>query len=407
MASLRGRHLVGLVCFAQVLAQIGAFSWPALLPTLAPQWGLSNSAAGWVTGVFYLAYAVAVPILVTLTDRVDPRRIYLLGVSCTAASHALFAAFADGFWSALALRALAGIGWAGTYMTGVKLLADQVDEKLMSRAVSGHAASIGVSGALSFAWAGLLTSAYGWEAAFSMSSVMAVLAWIFVAALVPPGVPQGPGAGKLFDFRPVLANRPAMAYSIAYCFHTLEMNALRGWGVAFLGFVLVSAGASDSVVAPALVMTGIALIGTLGSVAGNEIAMRFGRRRLIVGAVVSSALLGCLLGLVGPAGYWLAAGLMLLYGVAIWLDSASLTAGAAGAAHPSRRGATLAIHSMLGYAGGFVGPLLIGLVLDLMGGHSPASWSFAFATIGALGLFTLIAFSWLKPGSIPGDLPSR
>jgi MFS family permease len=54
----------------------------------------------------------------------------------------------------------------------------------------------------------------------------------------------------------------------------------------------------------------------------------------------------------------------------IWLDSSSLTAGAAGSADPSRRGATLALHSMAGYAGGFVGPLMIGWILDLAGGMS-------------------------------------
>ncbi len=43
------------------------------------------------------------------------------------------------FWLALVLRALAGIGWAGTYMTGLNLLADQVDAKLMSRAAWGAA----------------------------------------------------------------------------------------------------------------------------------------------------------------------------------------------------------------------------------------------------------------------------
>ena len=48
-------------------------------------------------------------------------------------------------------------------MTGLKLLADQVDAKLMSRAVTGHAASIGVSGALSFSCAGLLAEFYGWR----------------------------------------------------------------------------------------------------------------------------------------------------------------------------------------------------------------------------------------------------
>jgi hypothetical protein len=33
---------------------------------------------------------------------------------------------------------------------------------MMSRAVSGHAASIGISGALSFSCAGLLAAFYGW-----------------------------------------------------------------------------------------------------------------------------------------------------------------------------------------------------------------------------------------------------
>ena len=75
------RRLVALVCLAQVLVQIGAFFWPALLPQLAPHWGLSNSGAGWITAAFYGAYMLAVPILVPLTDRYDPKRIYLLGVA--------------------------------------------------------------------------------------------------------------------------------------------------------------------------------------------------------------------------------------------------------------------------------------------------------------------------------------
>ena len=55
------------MCAAQVCAQIGAYTWPALLPEFIRDWGLSNSEAGWITGVFYAAYTVAVPVLVTLT----------------------------------------------------------------------------------------------------------------------------------------------------------------------------------------------------------------------------------------------------------------------------------------------------------------------------------------------------
>ncbi len=139
-------RLVAVVCAAQVMVQIGAYFWPALLPEMMRRWSLSNSEAGWITAIFYAAYMVSVPVLVTLTDRVDAKRVYLFGVGCSVAGHLLFGLLAEGFWSAMALRALAGLGWAGTYMTGLKLLADQVDARMMSRAVTGHAASIGISG---------------------------------------------------------------------------------------------------------------------------------------------------------------------------------------------------------------------------------------------------------------------
>jgi MFS family permease len=222
-----GALLVALVCAAQVLVQIGAYFWPALLPGMIPLWDLSNSEAGWITAIFYAAYMVSVPVLVTLTDRVDARRVYLFGVGCTVAGHLMFGLLADGLWSALALRALAGIGWAGTYMTGLKLLADQVDAKLMSRAVTGHAASIGVAGALSFSCAGILADFYGWPATFIAAAASAAGAWLIVAFGVR-GSARAAGDGvALFDFRPVFRNRSAMAYSIGYCIHTLEMSALR------------------------------------------------------------------------------------------------------------------------------------------------------------------------------------
>ncbi len=99
----------------------------------------------------------------------------------------------------------------------------------------------------------------------------------------------------------------------------------------------------------------------------------------------------------------LAAALVLVYGLVIWLDSSSLTAGAAGTAEPSRRGATLAVHSMLGYAGGFVGPLVVGWVLDLSGGMSPVGWGAAFLSVACLILVALGLFAFIRPRELVGD----
>jgi predicted MFS family arabinose efflux permease len=400
-------RLVAVVCGAQVLVQIGAFFWPALLPGMMRLWELSNSQAGWVTASFYGAYMLSVPVLVTLTDRVDPKRVYLFGVASTVIGHLLFGLLADGFWSALALRSLTGMGWAGTYMTGLKLLADRVDPKMMSRATAGHAASIGISGALSFATGDLIATAAGWRAAFIAAAASAAVAWVLVALVVPaqrrPATPAKDGRG-LYDFRPVFRNSSAMAYAIAYCIHTLEMSALRGWGVAFLGYVATATGAAAaSFASPAVVATGLGLIGTFASVVGNEAAIRFGRKRLIVSAMVSSILIGATIGFLGSLSYAFAAALLTVYGIVIWLDSSSLTAGTAGTAEPSRRGATLAVHSMLGYAGGFVGPLLVGWVLDFSGGMSQVGWGLAFLSVAMLMALALGTFWAIRPRELEGD----
>jgi predicted MFS family arabinose efflux permease len=399
-------RLVLLVCIAQTLVQIGAFFWPALLPQLAPQWALSNSAAGWITAAFYGAYMLAVPVLVTLTDRVDPKRVYLLGVGLTILGHLLFGVLAEGFWTALACRALAGIGWAGTYMTGLKLLADHVDAKMMSRATAGHAASIGVSGALSFATGDWLAQLFGWQSAFVTASLSALAAWIIIAVAVPrqSKVAAKPkdGAG-LYDFRPVFRNRSAMAYATAYAIHTLEMSALRGWGVAFLAYVATKTGATQAALSPAVLATALGLLGTVASILGNEAAIRFGRRRLVQAAMIGSIGLGATIGFIGTGSYEFAAILVLIYGTVIWLDSSSLTAGTAGTAEPSRRGATLAVHSMLGYAGGFLGPLMIGWTLDLSGGMSSLGWGLAFGLVALLMAVALAAFIHIDPQEVAGD----
>jgi len=278
----------------------------------------------------------------------------------------------------------------------------------MSRAVTGHAASIGIAGAASFACADLLDGLFGWRIAFAIVAGTAALAWLLVAWRVPAqvrsGAPAKPADGaSLYDFRPVLANRSAMAYALAYCVHTLEMNAIRGWGVAFLGYVALAAGGAPAALAPTTVLTLLALAGTVASVAGNEASIRIGRRRLVTLAMAGSALVAGSIGWLGTGSYLIAVGLVFLWGMVAWLDSSSLTAGTAGTADPARRGATLAIHSMLGYAGGFVGPLMVGFVLDLSGGMSAAGWSAAFASIAVLMLAALLAFSLMRPNEVAGD----
>ena len=98
-----------------------------------------------------------------------------------------------------------------------------------------------------------------------------------------------------------------------------------------------------------------------------------------------------------------AATLVLLYAMLIWSDSSSLTAGSAGSAAPGQRGATLAVHSTLGYAGGFLGPLVLGATLDLSRGASVLGWGIAFGHVTIALLLGALAFMWLRPADLAGD----
>jgi predicted MFS family arabinose efflux permease len=396
------------MCAAQACAQIGAFSVAALLPTLISVWSLTNTEAGWISGIYYAAYTLAVPVLSSLTDRVDAKRIYLGSVALTAIAFAGFAWTATGFWSALGFRALMGIGWAGSYMPGLKALSDLAEGSQQSRAVAAHAAAVGVSGALSYGVAGAVNAWFGWQWAVVPGAVGAALAFGLVLIQLPARPPRSSieSRGALLDFRPILRNRSALAYSLAYCVHTWEMSALRAWVVTFLTFAAARSAGSWMPLAPATVASVMGLLGVWASVWGNEVAIRFGRGRFILGTMLASAAMAALIGFGAALPYAGAAALVLVYAVLIWADSSSLTAGSAGSAEPGRRGATLAVHSTLGYAGGFLGPLALGATLDVLGGASVLGWGLAFGHVTVALLAGTLAFRWLRPADLAGDRPA-
>ncbi len=389
------RGYVRAIVAAQMLGQIGAFALPALLPGYIARWDLTKTEAGWLVGVFFAAYVVMVPVLVALTDRVPARRVYLFGTGLTALSHFGFALLADGFWSALLLRVLAGIGWAGTYMPGLKAIADPLEGVAQSRAVSWHAAGVGISGAASFAIAGLIGNWAGPATAFLVGGTTALAAVVLAAYVMPAVLPRpataATAARRLLDFRPVLRNRAVMAWIAGYTVHTWELAALRAWGVTFLAMVCARQGAPGWLPDPTVLFTVAGLAGIAVSITGNESAQRWGRARVVTTAMIVAAGLSLVAGWSAGFSAPVAVAIVVLWNAAIYIDSSALTAGTVQAADKDLRGATMGLHSMCGYAGGFIGPLGVGLVLDLAG-DGVLGWGIAFghlAPVTLAGLFVL------------------
>jgi MFS family permease len=400
---IEGRRYVAVIVAAQALVQIGAFALPALLPHYLDAWSLTKAEAGWLLGIFFAAYVVAVPVLMSLTDRLPARSIYLVGAGATALAHLGFAAFADGFWSALALRALAGLGWAGCYMPGLKAIADPLSGNAQSRAVTLHAAGVGISGACSFLVAGGIDAVAGPKVAFLVVGLCACCAFVLALLVMPATAPpqaDGPRRG-LLDFRPVLANRRAMAWIAGYTVHTLELAALRAWAVTFLAVAAARHGVPGWVPDPTVLFTAAGLLGILVSITGNESAQKFGRRRVVTLAMSSAAALSVLAGWMVDIGFLPALLVVLAWNAAIYLDSSALTAGTVQAAGPGLRGATMGLHSMMGYGGGFLGPVMVGLALDALG-DGALGWGVGFGQIALLTLAGLAAVRVLGREPVAG-----
>jgi MFS family permease len=396
-------YIAGVMCLAEVLMMLGVFTFPALIPEFRAAWQLSNTEAGWIAGTLLGGYALSVPVLVSLTDRIDARVVYIVGAVVTAASLFGFAYLANGFWSALALRMIAGIGLAATYMPGLRVLMDRYTGENQGRGLAFYTASFSLGTAISFYFSGEIGARLGWVDAHIIAGFGAILSAALVFFAMKPIIPQKPEiATWLLDFRPVLQNPEAMGYILAYFAHSWELFAMRSWLVAFLAYSLTLQSSTEGSFAPTVVATLSALFAMVTSIVGNELAEHFGRRRMVILFLISAGLLSLAIGFLAALPYWIVVVLVGVYAGLIQLDSAVLTTGVIMAAEKGRRGGTLALHALVGFSGGALGPLVAGMVLDNMPDDSirTANWGFSFASMGITALLVPAAL-WRLRGPPP------
>ena len=379
-------RLVAALCVALACATLSYTTFAALIPTFSILWSLSNTQAGMINGAFIAGYVVAVPVLVGLTDRIDARRILLASLALGAVSAAAFALLADGFWTAAVMRFAGGVGLAGSYMPGMKALSERLSGKAQGRAVSFYSASFYLGLALSVLSTGWIAEGFGWRAAFAANTLETLLALAIVFIALPKTAPPPPRTTPehALDIRPILRNREAMAYVIGYAAHNWEVLGFHGWVVAFLTFRLSLGGdiALSATEATALLL----FVAVPAAIFGNEIGNAFGRRRSLIGLMMLSAMVALMLGFGAALSIYALLALTGVYAATTAADSGGLTAGAVAAAEPRRMGATMALHSTLGFFAGMGGPVAFGAALDLTGGGATvASWGAGFAVL-AIGV---------------------
>jgi predicted MFS family arabinose efflux permease len=394
MRHLAGRALVAAMALGQFGSLLPHVVVPAVMAEhLMPLWGLSGTEAGLMAGAYAFGYMLAVPVLTTLTDRVDARVVLLAGSALSALATAAFGLLADGLTSATLIWGLAGVGFAGAYMPGLKALTDRQTAADISRSVTLYTASFSVGVGLSFLVSQLAADRFGWRSAFLITSLGPLMMMAVCLALAPHK--PAPASGRLLDFRPVLRNRAALGYILGYGAHCFELYGMRTWIVAFWTFV--AARNADAPIGPIALSFIWTVLAMPASILGNEAALRFGRHRAIAAVMFLSGAIALAIGLTAAMSPWLLLILILSYAVTIPADSGALTSGMAASAVPANRGATMALHSAVGFGLSAAGAWAAGAALDAGGGPaSPSGWLAAFAVLAASVLVGPLALWWSR-----------
>ena len=398
-----------LMLMAQTCALLGFACYAVVLTPLQDEWQLTNLQSGLIASAFFFGYMLAVPLATALTDRVDARKVYLVGGISATCGLLGMGLFAHNFMTALFFMAINGAGLAGTYMPGLKILSDRIKAGELTRHIAFYTAFFGIGTGFSYLCSGWILQSFGWRYVFSIIAIGPFTAFLIVLLFIPALQHEkwsGPLKIRLHDIFPVdkwrlvLQDKKASGFIYGYTAHSLELFASRSWIVAFFGLCAVASGESFFLSATALAGL-INFFGVPSSILGNEIALRMGRQKWVFFVMIMSAVMGIALACSTGQSWWLIVALAIGHAVFIMADSATLTAGLVISAQEDIKGAAMGLHSLMGFGGGLLGPAIFGFVLDFTGSRaSQISWIWAYAAIviwGVLFVFYERRSGWVNP----------
>lgn len=213
-----------------------AFVLAGFLPDVAKSLHTSTAGAGQAVTVFAAAYAVASPVVATLTARF-PRRLLLVAALVVLAAANAASALAPNLPFLLAARVLAAAGAAGYTPTAGAVSAALVRPEMRGRALSVVVAGLTVATALGVPLGDAVGSVMGWRAALGLVAGLCLLTAIAAAALMPtlPGSAPVPLAARVAALRrPGVATvlpLTALGMAAAYTVYAYAIPALHAIGI--------------------------------------------------------------------------------------------------------------------------------------------------------------------------------
>ena len=303
---------VCLLGFTQV--HIHRVGFAPLIPTFMGDLGITYAAAATIMTAYFWTYAaVQVPVGI-LADRLGPRRMMLVFLSLLVAGVVAFPLSRD-YTQSLVTRGLIGLGAAGIWLPGLRLIHEWFPPQERGRATGLFSAGGGIGGTTALMLVPVLAEQFGWRWGYAMTLIplLATFALIYVfvrsGPLAERRSPAAASRGTAAALKDVLGVAALWPINVAVLF---SYGAFIGLVTFLPAFLLSHEGLTPG---RAGLVTGLITAGTAVSwpLAGF-ISDWIGRRKVIYLFSLGMCVLSCLVfALLVPGTGWAGAALVALF----------------------------------------------------------------------------------------------
>jgi len=378
-------HVVGmlwLVCFFNYADRQAIF---AVFPKLREEFGFDAVQLGLIGSAFMWVYAFGSPFAGLIADRVS-RKHLILGGCLFWSAVTVMTGWCSKLWHFVTVRALEGVGETFYFPASMSLMSDYHDRRTRSRAFALHQSAV-YAGTIGGSWLGAwFAEHHGWRWGFYLfGGAGMVLALVLYRRLreLPRGAAEPaeadpaaaahalPALSAGGTLRLVLRRPTVWLLLAAFVGANFVATIFLTWTPYFLTekfhFKLTSAGLSGSV----FIHLASALSAPLAGLLADRVAGRHPGGRMLVQA--AGLLLGAtfvvLVGLTRDVTTLLVA--MGCFGLCKGMYDANMFAALYDVVEPRARATAAGLMNMVGWGGGALGPLAVGLATEY-GRHESA-----------------------------------
>ncbi len=357
------------MCVLVAINQLGFGGVVPALPLYAQSFGVSVSAIGMAVGIYGLARLVGALPAAYVSDTFGRRVALALGGGITAIGN-LWCAMATTYPEFILARFVAGAGAGLIVTTGQIVLADITTPERRGRMVSIYQGTFIFAAGVGPFPGGLLSEAYGLTAPFLAYAIAGTGAG--AVAILAVGETRDGGfaaqrsrAGGGVSLWGQIRRLAGQIGFVLACFVSLANAAARTGGLFSVVPLLGSLRLGLSVTEIGFALAVGTVVGLAAAYPGGMLVDYFGRKAVIAPATVISGI-AMLLFCVAPSYGWFMAA-SIAWGIAGSIGGAAPSVYAADSAPPGLNATTVSVFRMTGDIGYVAGPLLLGLISDFFG----------------------------------------